>query len=189
MREVYVPTPAQVAGMQAVVAKRLAQWDQLYDFAAHTDPAWDGDTDGTREWELGYVEGKAVLLDEIREILGMERRREQVQHWCAGWNLPGYSSDPEFVLHGGTLPEALAYLRVELERELDHEHAQSLAGADIELALIELNALAADTRELVKDAELQRGYGGRWAVEAGPLVYWVMPCFMEDCDQIETEEG
>lgn len=180
----YLPTPEQVAGMQAVIAKRLAQWDEVYALAS-TDPVWDGDTDGTSEWERGYVEGKAVLLDEVREILGMHLHREQVQHWCAGWNQRSYSSHPDDVMHGGTLKEAFEYVQSQLEFERDN----AADGYD-EQALIDVidKWTHVDQREVEVQAGLSKITGGYFSATVNGWEYWVQACYTVDCDQIDKEE-
>lgn len=109
----------------------------------------------------------------------------KVQHWCAGSNVGSYSSDPDNVMHGGTIADAVAHLRDQLEHARDYgpeEDAASFAKA--------LEALdAIDEDELEKDANLRRGDGGHWSVPAHDWWYWIMPCFTIGCDQVEADGG
>jgi hypothetical protein len=60
----YTPTPAQVAGMQAMVEKRLTQYDQVWQFVTTFDP-----TTLCGNPEECKCVGAHHVLDEIRAIL------------------------------------------------------------------------------------------------------------------------
>lgn len=108
-----------------------------------------------------------------------------VEHWCAGWNLPGYSSDPDIVMHGAELAEAIGYLVEELG------FCASSAGDDYEEQdfRTEQAAVGSWNLELIeREARLHGSRGGHWAVRVGGYEYWVMPCFDAACDQVDTEE-
>lgn len=112
----------------------------------------------------------------------------KVEHWCAGWNLGGYSSDPDTVLHGGSVEDAVEYLRDSLahaqdimclpEDEYEYGEYDKAIGQVVNI----------DAAELVRDAELGRRDAGYWTVPVGPTWYWIMPCHVEDCDQVNTDE-
>ena len=115
---------------------------------------------------------------------------DKVEHWCAGWNLAGYSSDPDQVLHGATIGEALAYLREALEHEYDQFLPEEQAHADLVMgAILAVDLLGDDVSVIERDAELRRADSGHWSVFAGPYVYWIMPCRTIECDQVNTEYG
>lgn len=112
----------------------------------------------------------------------------KVQHWVAGRNVPGYLPENP-PMHGGTLAEALAYVRDDLEEEhgmcLEHEDRERDAVME---AILVVDKLGDDTGELVKDAELERGDRGHWSIVVGPWVFWIQPCHKVDCDQVETDD-
>lgn len=60
----YTPTPAQVAAMQAMVEKRLTQYDQVWQFVTTFDPT---ELCGKPE-ECGCVTANHIL-DPLRAIL------------------------------------------------------------------------------------------------------------------------
>lgn len=110
----------------------------------------------------------------------------QVQHWCAGWNLAGYSSDPDSVLHGTTLDEALGYLVETLT------HAADSALDEYEEQEYRIAAAAVGTwnPELIeREARLHGLRGGYWVEAVQGHHYWVMPCFTVECDQVNAEYG
>jgi hypothetical protein len=121
---------------------------------------------------------------------GRSKESDEVQHWCAGWNLAGYSSDPDSVLHGVTIGEALGYLVEALEHEYDQFLPEEQAHAElVEGALLAVHDLGDDTSVIERDAEDRRADAGHWSVFAGPYVYWIMPCRTVGCDQVNTEYG
>jgi hypothetical protein len=70
MDRLYVPTPAQVAGMQAEVEKRLTRYDQVWRFVSTFDAtALCKDDEGCK------CNGAQTVIEEIRAIL--EDRAEQ----------------------------------------------------------------------------------------------------------------
>lgn len=182
----YIPTAEQVEGMRVEMAKRLTQWEAVYELALRHDTTWTGEASAIEEWPQGYVQGQEDLLDQLREVMGMASYNIRVQHWCAGWNLRGYSSDPETVFHGGTLVHAIDYLSGELGHAADY-------AADEEDAKAFSAALTAteeiDRAALEREAKRHGTYAGYWSVYAGDTEYWLMACFTEDCDQVDKEEG
>lgn len=109
-----------------------------------------------------------------------------VQHWCAGWNLAGYSSDPDSVLHGAELGEAIDYLKGELEHLADYA-ADEYEEQEYRIALASVGAW---NHELIeRDAALHGLRGGYWVEAVQGHHYWVMPCFAVECDQVDAEEG
>lgn len=69
----YVPTPDQVAGMQAMVEQRLAQYDQVWMKVMYPDdlPVDDGVDRGPE-----FHEGRAFAFEEIRAILEGRTRQD-----------------------------------------------------------------------------------------------------------------
>lgn len=64
MDRFFTPTPDQVAGMQAMVEQRLAQYDQIWQFVTTFDA-----TELCGEPEECKCVGANRVLDEIRAIL------------------------------------------------------------------------------------------------------------------------
>lgn len=115
---------------------------------------------------------------------------DEVVHWCAGWNLGGCSSDPDTVLHGVTIGEALGYLRESLEHEYDQFLPEEEQHAELVMnAILAVDLLGDDVSVIERDAEHRRADSGHWSVFAGPYVYWIMPCRTVHCDQVNTEYG
>lgn len=132
--------------------------------------------------------GDDCVLEE--ELTGAPYEGDEVVHWYAGWNLAGYSSDPDTVLHGVTIGEALGYLREALEHEYDQFLPEEQAHAELVMnAILAVDLLGDDVSVIERDAELRRSDSGHWSVFAGPYVYWIMPCRAVHCDQVNTEYG
>lgn len=110
---------------------------------------------------------------------------EQVQHWTAGWNRAGYGVEsPESIMHGGSLAEAFDHVQNQLEFE------RGYAASEDEQAFID--AIDAwdqmDQREVEVQAALSRT-GGYVSITVNGWEYWVQPCHVQDCDQVEADEG
>lgn len=56
---------------QAEIMKRLERYDRVCEFVVTYDPTCTDCTDGC--FCNGYVEGAEVVLDELRELLGMPK--------------------------------------------------------------------------------------------------------------------
>lgn len=107
------------------------------------------------------------------------------QHWAAGHNLAGYLPDPEHVLHGLTLEEAIGYLKDELERAgdstADRDEAEEFDKARERVA-------SWDTEDMEARARIHGVGAGDNYETADGYRYWAYGCFVPGCTQVNTEE-
>jgi hypothetical protein len=109
----------------------------------------------------------------------------KVQHFYAGWNRIGDAHNPDVVLHGVSAEHAIDYIVGEIAHVGDwvatkkNAHAYTQAWEE---------AQDWDIPELERDAELHGGVGGHRSVHVDGYDYWVIPCFAEHCDQINSKE-
>jgi hypothetical protein len=109
----------------------------------------------------------------------------EVQHFVAGWNMTGYLPDPEHVLHGLTLEEAMAYLKDELERAADQDADRDQA-EEFDAARERIDSW--DTSDMEARARIHGVGAGDNYETAGGHRYWVHACLVLGCTQVNTEE-
>jgi hypothetical protein len=118
----------------------------------------------------------------------MDRRdyRWKVQHWAAGSNQGAYLPNPDTVMHGGTLVDAMNHLIADIKHELDTaDDMPDHTRAELVRVWDALSVL--DRAALTVDAEQRRGDSGNWEDSADGWQYWIMPCYTVGCDQVDTE--
>lgn len=115
-----------------------------------------------------------------------------VQHWAVGYNDVGYAPNPDVPAHGLSLLDAVMVMAGHMYEFAHHASSNAEAGEFRRSAKPYDPSLSEEAYESIiaglEEAARRHGPIGSLSHVVRGIEFWVMPCFIVDCDQVNEEE-